>query len=148
MSFLAQLSTRRRIPRYLSFICRYLALSRFWRMAFLGVSSGWRDLMEEEYCVHTRSLSMRNTTYAITPYDSHSHPWKAHIVVKMKKDQVTQRQVQVIVLGSIAHKKLSWHKQIMEWCRRRHMLRSGNPFNVKLQSGHRRMLGYAVPFRL
>ena len=69
---------------------------------------------------------MRGTTYAITPYDSHSHPWMAHIVVKLQKDQITQRQVQVIVLRSIAHEKLGWHKQIKEWCGHRRMLYGSN----------------------
>ena len=90
---------------------------------------------------------MRGTTYAITPYDSHSHPWMAHTVVKMQKDQITQRQVQVIVLRSIAHEKLGWHKQIKKWCRHRRMLKSGNQFKVKLQSKHRRMQRCAVPFK-
>ena len=45
-----------------------------------------------------------------------------------KKDQNTQRQVQVIVLRSIVHKKLGWHKQVNERCRHRRMLKSGGPF--------------------
>ena len=85
MSYLTQLSTRRRIPRYPSVIARHLARSRIWRMAFLGVSSGWRGLVVVEDCVHIWALNMRGTTYAITPYDSHSHPWMAHVVNRMSK---------------------------------------------------------------
>ena len=69
---------------------------------------------------------MQNTTYAITPNDSHSHPWMACVVVEQQKDQNTQRQVQVIVLRSIAHEKLGWHKQIKEWCGHRRMLYGSN----------------------
>ena len=76
---------------------------------------------------------MRGTTYAITPYDSHSHPWMAHAVNRKSKQQITRCQVQVIVLRSIAHEKLGWYRQVMEWCEHRRMLRCGKPFKVKLQ---------------